>query len=377
MENQDKSWYSIPMLTLFLAFGCPEPIDLNTTGPSDQRHMVKIVDENHPQGSFWIDEFEFPNRPHQKARAYVSLKEAQQGCSEVGKRLCSAAEWRRACLGPYNKRFSYGHEYEQGRCHTATSLPSGHSSMMQPQEMLVDSGQKQHCRSEEGVFDMIGNLEEWVLDDWQGANASLEGGAWYTYTDYADCSGRYSRQPDYRTPLGRRVFSAGFRCCWTPKEPDPQEYARDALRRLQTTQQDIAYDATNEVPIAADTYIDRFEYPNQLGVQPKTVVTWTEAQQRCTEAGKRLCETYEWEFACSGADGWDYPYGNSYISASCNIEQSQESATGTFFGCLSPSGAQDMVGSVWEWTASPMDAAALKTSLEDVPYEIRGAQLVI
>ena len=32
---------------------------------------------------------------------------------------------------------------------------------------------------------MVGN-PEWVLDDWRGAEGSLEGGAWYTF--HADCS---------------------------------------------------------------------------------------------------------------------------------------------------------------------------------------------
>ena len=39
--------------------------------------------------------------------------------------------------------------------------------MMQAQEFVVDSGSKQYCQTN-GVFDLIGNLEEWVLDDWQG-----------------------------------------------------------------------------------------------------------------------------------------------------------------------------------------------------------------
>ena len=46
--------------------------------------------------------------------------------------------------------------------------------MMLAQEFLVDSGSKQYCQTD-GVFDLIGNLEEWVLDDWQGRVGSLEG----------------------------------------------------------------------------------------------------------------------------------------------------------------------------------------------------------
>ena len=66
---------------------------------------------------------------------------------------------------------------------------------MDPSELIIASGDREACQSTEGVFDMVGNLEEWVLDSWRGAEGMLEGGAWYTHTSYADCSGRYSRQP--------------------------------------------------------------------------------------------------------------------------------------------------------------------------------------
>ena len=62
---------------------------------------------------------------------------------------------------------------------------------------------------------MIGNLEEWVLDDWKGQRGMLEGGASYTHETYADCTGRYSRMPDYRLSPTQNIVSAGARCCWS------------------------------------------------------------------------------------------------------------------------------------------------------------------
>ena len=205
---------------MWMFIGCPEPIEYQsqTAQPTDTQHMVYIEDPEHLQNGYWIDVFEFPNRPNQAPLATVSFIEAQTQCNESGKRLCTAYEWRRACLGKQQLRFGYANAYEQERCHTSLSISSGHSSMMNAREWLSESGQKQHCQTD-GVYDLIGNLEEWVLDDWQGRGGSLEGGAWYTYREYADCSGEYSRQPDYRTPLNREVYSAGFRCCWTPKSP--------------------------------------------------------------------------------------------------------------------------------------------------------------
>lgn len=361
-------------LSIIISFslGCTDSDTKSYIGPDDEQHMIKIIDSKHSQGEFWIDEFEFPNRPNEKPRAYTSFEQAKTACEEAGKRLCTASEWRRACLGPNNKRFGYADLYEQKNCKSAISLPSGHSSMMDPTAFLSLSGQRKSCRTEEGVFDMIGNLEEWVLDDWQNSPASLEGGAWYTYLEYADCTGRYSRQPDYRTPLNRRVFSAGFRCCWTADEISPEEISRDAKERLKEERNIADYEPKNEIQLAENTFIDQLEYPNSLGAKPLVNISWEEANQRCQDAGKRLCHAYEWETACAGKSHWRYPYGNDYIRSACAIQETEAATSGAFFGCISPAGAQDMVGSVWEWTASPLDAEALKGNATSTPYEIRG-----
>ena len=350
--------------------GCPEPIDRHHTQPFDDQHMVHIIDPAHSQGEFWIDAFEFPNRPNQKPRGNTSFEEAQKECADVGKRLCTASEWRSACLGSNHYRFGYGERYEANRCHTATSIDSGHSSMLKVEELLYESGQKQHCQSD-GVFDLIGNLEEWVLDDWQGREGSLEGGAWYTYTEYADCSGQYSRQPDYRTSLNRPVYSAGFRCCKSRNPISKKEIQRDAIQRQSPTQ-NADYNPKAEIEIAPNIFMDQYEYPNQIASLPMTNVSWTQANQLCQQHGKRLCSVREWEYGCTGGQNWRYSYGDSYIANICAIQQSQMVASGEFWGCISPLGIQDLTGNVWEWTSTPFNALALKNDPNEELMEIRG-----
>ena len=360
-----------PLLSLVV--GCPEPIQYqqDVLQPPDTKHMVKILDANHRQGFYWIDEFEYPNVPNQRPLANTSFTQAKEACKETGKRLCTAAEWRRACLGSDDQRFGYGDLYERDRCHTASSLQSGHTSMMNASEWLVDSGTKQYCQTD-GVFDLIGNLEEWVLDDWQGRTGSLEGGAWYTYQEYADCSGMYSRQPDYRTPMNRPVYSAGFRCCWTPEEPTQQDIQADAHKRQSSIPTTVEYNPALEYQIEASLWMDVFEYPNQPGVLPQTNVSWSEANQACENAGKRLCSVSEWEFACGGKLQWSMPYGNQFVAELCSVEQTTLTSSGTYIGCQSPFGIQDMVGSVWEWTSNSFEASVLKEHPNDDLKEIRG-----
>ena len=353
--------------------GCPEPIQYQMEGPSDTKHMVQLqYEDNGVVHKFWIDAFEFPNRPQSRPRANNSFREAMQACAEHGKRLCTAREWRHACLGKQKLRFGYGAEYEDGRCHTATDVSSGHSSLLHAEEMLVDSGKKEHCQTD-GVFDVIGNLEEWVLDDWQGREGSLEGGAWYTYSAYADCSGSYSRQPDYRLSTEHKVFSAGFRCCWSATPPSKEDIAADSKLRIQpkTQTSSVQYDASNEVPISSTTWMDRFEYPNIAGVYPKTNVSWTEANTLCQEHGKRLCDAQEWEQACA-PNAWQYPTGTTFIEQLCSVGLSSATKIGEHWACVSLSGAQDMVGSVWEWTSNSVVAPVLQQDPTSISYEIRG-----
>lgn len=354
------------------SMGCPEPIEYQeqSVQPPDSKHMVYIADDAHRQNGFWIDAFEFPNRPNQIPQASVSFDSAVEQCSQAGKRLCTAQEWRRACQGSSHLRFGYANQFEQSRCHIETNLTSGHTSLMNAREYLMESGQKQHCQTD-GVFDLIGNLEEWVLDDWQGRSGSLEGGAWYTFHAYADCSGNYSRQPDYRTPLNRPVFSAGFRCCWTPQTPTQEDIALDAQSRLSTPPNTV-YDPNNERQLNEYLWMDTFEYPNQPNQPPLTSVSWTEANEHCTNAGKRLCSAEEWELGCGGTERWPFPYGKEYIPDMCAILQRTTSLSGQSWACQSPLGAQDMVGSVWEWTSSPIEATVLKQQPNSTLYEIRG-----
>jgi formylglycine-generating enzyme required for sulfatase activity len=343
------------------------------TLPEAGLNMVHITDSDL---DFWIDQYEFPNVHGEKPTTYVNLEMAAGGCAAKGKRLCTAAEWRRACQGPgEGLRYGYGAKYERGRCHSGKRLPSGHTSMIDPDTLVASSGVYPDCTTPDGLHDMIGNLEEWVLDDWRGVDGMLEGGAWYTHTRYADCSGWYSREPDYRLDPSRKVFSAGFRCCWTDEEPDEAAISSDAKVRLETAaaaDSEADYAPEHEVALGPETFIDTFEYPNQAGEQPRVVVSWEEAESLCQANDKRLCSAVEWELACGGEKGWAHPYGPKYVPSACGVNKKGAAASGTYLGCASPSGARDMVGSVWEWTSTPLDVFTLTSNDGETLRELRG-----
>lgn len=121
--------------------------------------------------------------------------------------------------------------------------------------------------------------------------------------------------------------------------------------------------------------MDRFEYPNQLGVLPAVMISFYQAEALCRAEGKRLCTEAEWTFACREpvqlaacnfghtskqvrvARFWEAERVGEELSAIDARRSSQASA------CVSPGGIFDLPGNVQEWVVSEHAAgypAALK-----------------
>ncbi len=124
--------------------------------------------------------------------------------------------------------------------------------------------------------------------------------------------------------------------------------------------------------------IDRYEWPNRVGENPKVYVDWNEAKALCAGAGKRLCRRSEWILACEGPKRLPYPWGFERQPSPCNIDRAavdfdvyammkdetregelarlwQADRIGSHPGCVSAYGAYDMSGNVDEWTDDEAD----------------------
>jgi hypothetical protein len=64
--------------------------------------------------------------------------------------------------------------------------------------------------------------------------------------------------------------------------------------------------------------IDKYEWPNTIGVRPEVMNTFYQAQVKCAAAGKRMCSESEWSFACEGPEMKPFPYGYTRDPKRCN-----------------------------------------------------------
>jgi len=163
-------------------------------------------------------------------QGYVSGRQAELACRGAGKRLCTVSEWERGCRGPENLRFPYGNERRTGVCNddprrahpvieaaAKAGIPSGSvwtAGMNLPlinqlPDSLLPAGSRESCVSAEGLYDMVGNLHEWVAD----ADGTFRGGYYMDTSRNGDGCSYQTTAHDF----GYHDYSTGFRCCRDPE----------------------------------------------------------------------------------------------------------------------------------------------------------------
>lgn len=167
--------------------------------------------------------------PGQKPQAYISGAQASDACKRSGKRLCTETEWLAACQGPTKKTYPYGNTYQMGACNEGRAtnpvndcFGSGSSvftyaNMNSPccvslPNTVATGGSFGKCVSDYGVYDLHGNLHEWIDATTASGNGVFKGGFFVdAKINGAGCL--------YKTTAHAKTYhdySTGFRCCQNP-----------------------------------------------------------------------------------------------------------------------------------------------------------------
>ncbi len=183
----------------------------------DFEEFLQNNPKQHPTITGWVDR---EPRPEMDDKPVFGLqwKRCKKYCEWKNKRLPTEAEWERVAKGTENRKYPWGNEPPDNQ-----KANFGNCCFIQKGNVLKEVGSYESGKTPDNVFDMGGNVAEWV-SDWydkkyykkspyknprgpeKGKYHVIRGGAWNSLPVYLRSSSRYgdSDAKDY--------YGIGCRC---------------------------------------------------------------------------------------------------------------------------------------------------------------------
>jgi hypothetical protein len=155
--------------------------------------------------AFCIDALEYTPPGEGLPAHFVSFRDAVRTCETLGKRICLEREWNFACEGEAMLPYPYGSRRDASICnadHTDLFGPDGRTV----RDRRAPGGFHRGCVSPFGVYDLSGNVEEFVARNDDPTKPVMKGAWWLPGRNH--CRARQTFHND-----GYKGVETGFRCC--------------------------------------------------------------------------------------------------------------------------------------------------------------------
>jgi len=213
---------------------CPEEMSLVTSSAGEvcvDRYEGAIADWpfSHSLDESEAGTFRAIPAHGKKPQVNISEEQAEAACRASSKRLCTSPEWLAACRGPNALAYPYGNDFVPGACNVGRPRPEAANEasedrlddprLAESSHAIEPGGAFPKCVSPSGVFDMHGNVHEWVSDS---PNADDPRYGAFLGGFFADGS-QNGIGCSYRTTAHFKSYhdySTGFRCCKGVREAE-------------------------------------------------------------------------------------------------------------------------------------------------------------
>ena len=173
---------------------------------------------------FCMDRYEYPNLKGELPALLVSWTDAKKVCEKLGKRLCGEAEFNFACEGEAMLPYTYGYVRDAASCNIDKAYRKRERKLAKYERCLakpecrrelekldqrLPAGSMSRCVSPFGVYDLNGNINEWVVRSGKHEypeRSGLKGGWWGPVRGRCRPTVGFHKEDDYG-------YEEGFRCC--------------------------------------------------------------------------------------------------------------------------------------------------------------------